>query len=146
MDDHEELEEITPEPEPDAVRPDGPRVSAPPSPGRTPLRRRVHGRVLGGVAGGLANHYGVSELGMRIAFGGAGVVVAFLVLRPFTGLPPGLSSVTYLPQFSFLRSLVTLVSGLGVMAYGALWVLVPQEGAPASSAARMRRRLPRAPG
>jgi phage shock protein PspC (stress-responsive transcriptional regulator) len=142
MDDREGFDDIAPEREPVRVA-DAP---APPSSGRQPLRRSVRDRVLGGVAGGLAERFGVSTLAVRIPFGAAGLVVAFLLLRPWTGLPPGISSVTYMPEFQLLRSLVTFAAGLGVLGYGALWVLVPQEGAETSSAGRVRGRLPRATG
>lgn len=142
MDDREGFDNIAPEHEPARVA-DAP---APPSSGRQPLRRSVRDRILGGVAGGLAERFGVSTLAVRIPFGAAGLVVAFLLLRPWTGLPPGISSVTYMPEFQLLRALVTFAAGLGVLGYGALWVLVPQEGAETSSAGRVRGRLPRATG
>ncbi len=142
MDGREGFDEIVPEAEPVPMQ-DAP---ARPSSGRSPLRRSVQDRVLGGVAGGLAERYGVSALAVRIPFGAAGLVVAFLLLRPWTGLPPGISSVTYMPAFQLLRALVTFAAGLGVLGYGALWVLVPQEGAGTSSAGRVRGRLPRATG
>lgn len=116
-----------------------------PSSGRSPLRRSAEDRMLGGVAGGLARRYQVSALGLRVAFGGAGVILAFLLLREATGIPPGASSVAYLPQVGFLRALVTFVSVVLVVAYGALWVLLPLEGEE-TPPARIRRRLPRAPG
>ncbi len=102
--------------------------------------------MLGGVAGGLADRSGVGDLGLRIVFGGAGLVVAFLVLAPYTGVPPGVSALTYLPNFGFLRGLVTLASGVLVLGYAALWALVPLEGASTSSAGRIGRHLPSAPG
>jgi hypothetical protein len=102
--------------------------------------------VLGGVAGGLADRSGVGDLGLRIVFGGAGLVVIFLVFAPYTGLPPGVSAVTYIPSFEFLRGLVTLASGVLVLGYAALWALVPLEGAETSSAGRIGRHLPSAPG
>lgn len=105
----------------------------------------MRGRVLGGVAGGLADRHGVSELGPRIVFGAAGVVVASMILRALTGFPPGMSSVVYLPGFRFLRTLVTFAAGVLVLAYALLWALVPAEGA-SPRADRAPRRLPSAPG
>jgi phage shock protein PspC (stress-responsive transcriptional regulator) len=135
-------EEVVPE-RPAPEEPGGPPVRAP-SPERPPLRRSTDDRVLGGVAGGLARRYRVSALGLRVAFGGAGVVVAFLLLRSPTGIPPGMSSVAYLPHVGFLRALVSFVSVALVLAYAALWVLVPLEGEEPRRA--RARRPPRAPG
>jgi phage shock protein PspC (stress-responsive transcriptional regulator) len=110
-----------------------------------PLRRRVHDRVIAGVCGGLADHFGISVLGLRIVFGFAALVVGFLLVRPF--VDPGLGSYVYRSSdLASLRALVKLGSGLGVIAYLGLWIFVPSEDADASTVRRVARRLPRPSG
>lgn len=119
------------------------RVESRPTPPRR-LRRRVQDRVVGGVCGGLADHFGVSVLGMRIAFGGAAFVVVLLFLRAWFDF--GLSRIYRDPRLDGLRAIVTTGSAIAVIAYFALWVFVPAEDEGVSAAGRLRRRLPRAPG
>lgn len=117
---------------------------APPSPGRRPLRRRVHDKVIAGVAGGLADHFGIRAFGLRVVFGFSAFVVGFLLFRPFTGLPYGFSY--YDPRLSSFRDLVKTGAGLSVVAYFALWVFVPAEDTGVSAVRSFGRRLPRFSG
>lgn len=121
----------------------GTEPGGPPTMGRdAPLRRRVRDRVIAGVCGGLGDYYGISVVGLRIAFGFAALVVGFLLIRPF--LDPGLDSYVYRSSdLSSLRALIKLGSGLGVITYLGLWIFVPSEDADASTARRVARRLPR---
>lgn len=126
-----------------ARKPVGTEEPPPPLPaGRPRLRRRADGRIVAGVAGGLADHFGVSALGLRIAFGAAAFVVAFLLLRPWT---EPYDSVYYDPRLSTFRGLVNAGAAMAVLTYFALWVFVPREDAGVSAAGRLRHRLPRFP-
>ncbi len=134
--------EIVPDDEPTSVRvEDAGTVAAPPAPGRRPFRRRSQNKIVGGVCGGLADHFGVSVLGLRIAFGFGALVVAFLILRPWLG--PGYGYPYSNPNLSSFRALVKLGSTLAVLSYFALWVFVPSDDAGVSAVGRVRRRIPR---
>jgi len=118
-------------------------VPAPPSPGRRPLRRRVHDKVVGGVAGGLADYTGISAFGLRLVFGLSAIVVGVLLLRP-SNLPYG--AYHYASRLGSLRDLVKAGAGLAVVGYFGLWIFVPAEDADASAVRRIGRRLPRFSG
>ena len=131
--------------DPGRIRVDDPEGSgsparpAPPSPGRRPLRRRANDKMVAGVAGGLADHFGISALGLRLVFGFCAFVVAFLLLRPWLGLQYG--GAYYDPNLTSLRELVKAGSGIAVLTYFALWVFVPREDAGVSAAGRLRHRV-----
>lgn len=143
VDDREGGGEIVPEDGNETVRVEDAPSPAPPSPGRRPFRRLSRNKVLGGVCGGLADHFGVSVLGLRVVFGFGSLVVAFLVLRPW--LAPGNGYASYNPNLSSLRALIKLGSTLAVLVYFAIWVFVPSDDAPVSAVGRVRRRMPRVP-
>lgn len=123
-------------------------ASAPPSPGRPRLRRRVHDRVIAGVAGGLADYLGVSAFLVRALFGFALFMVVLLRLRPWNVLPEVSQIGLYriYPQVSPFLGLVTAGSGLAVLAYVVLWVLVPAEDTGVSAARTLGHRMPRFSG
>ncbi len=143
VDDREGGGDIVPDDGPETVRVEDAPSPSPPSPGRRPLRRRSQNKVIAGVCGGLADQFGVSVLGLRVAFGFGALVVAFLVLRPW--LAPGYAYPYYNPNLSSLRALVKLGSSVAVLAYFAIWVFVPSDDAPVSAVGRVRRRMPRVP-
>jgi phage shock protein PspC (stress-responsive transcriptional regulator) len=120
-----------------------PQAPAPPSPGRRPLRRRVHDKVVGGVAGGLADYLGISAFALRLVFGLSAIVVGVLLLRP-SNLPYG--AYHYASRLGSLRDLVKAGAGLAVVGYIGLWIFVPAEDADASAVRRIGRRLPRFSG
>ncbi|MDP9231454.1 MAG: PspC domain-containing protein, partial [Actinomycetota bacterium] len=117
-----------------------PEEPAPPSPGRRPLRRRMHDKVFGGVAGGLADYFGISAFGLRLVFGVSAVVVGFLLLRP-AGLPYGMY--VYASRIASFRDLVKTGAGVAFVAYFGMWIFVPAEDQDVSAVRRVGRRLPR---
>jgi hypothetical protein len=120
-----------------------PEAPAPPSPGRRPLRRRVHDKVFGGAAGGLADYLGIGAFGLRLVFGLSAIVVGVLLLRP-SNLPYG--DYHYAARLGSLRDIVKAGDGLAVVGYFGLWVFVPAEDTDASAVRRFGRRLPRFSG
>lgn len=116
--------------------------TASPIGGPPQLRRRSSDKVIAGVCGGLADRFSLSVLGLRIVFGFAAVVVAFLLLRPWFAPTYGPSG----SDLAGLRALIKLASGFGVIAYLGLWIFVPSEDQGASAARRAVRRLPRFSG
>ena len=120
-----------------------PEQPAPPSPGRGPLRRRVHDKVFGGVAGGLADYFGVSAFVLRLVFGLSAIVVGFLLLRPGR-LPYGVYY--YAARVSSFQDLVKTGAGIAFVAYFGMWIFVPAEDEDVSSVRRAGRRLPRFAG
>lgn len=106
--------------------PSPPPVAAGP---RRRLRRRTDDRIVAGVASGLADYFDVSPLGVRTLFGFAALVLAFDAFGE-----GGLSGIG------------GLVSGLcttAVLAYVALWVVVPRDDADDTRAGRLAGRFPR---
>jgi phage shock protein PspC (stress-responsive transcriptional regulator) len=117
-----------------------PPARSPAPTARSPLRRRSRDRVIAGVAGGLADHFDVSALSVRTAFGFAALVVAF------TGFGEVADNVPYgrLAPLG-LGPLIQVLSSTAVFAYVALWILLPRDEAETSPAGRVARRFPRVP-
>ena len=120
-----------------------PEQPAPPSPGRRPLRRRVHDKVFGGVAGGLADYLGIGAFALRVVFGLSAIVVGFVLLRP-AGLPYGVYY--YAARVSSFQDLVKTGAGIAFVAYFGMWIFVPAEDADVSAVRRAGQRLPRFAG
>jgi len=120
-----------------------PEEPTPPSPGRRPLRRRMHDKVFGGVAGGLADYFGISAFGLRLVFGLSAIVVGFVLLRP-AGLPYGMYY--YAARVASFQDLVKTGAGIAFVAYFGMWIFVPAEDEDVSAVRRAGRRLPRLAG
>ncbi len=104
------------------------------------LRRSADQRILGGVAGGLGDYFGVSPTWFRLAFAGCGLAIVLLGFITRVGaayVPP----VLY-PYASPLKLLFKTFAGVGLLAYLALWLVVPPEDRPGPAASRPMRAFP----